>query len=142
MPKDVVKDRARLNERGHEVLDDKPVSLPLRFQRGENITQQVQRLVAGEMSRLAEARGFETFEDANDFDVGDDYDPRSQHEVDEMQEDNYDQDREQYYESKRNPQRPLRAPETPEGRNPETEGALQQSGSSAEERGKGTSAGQ
>lgn len=71
---------------GHEILDNSPVAIPLRFKRVDNITQKVQDLVAKEFSRLAEKQGYETFEEADDFDCGDDYDPRSPYELDQEQE--------------------------------------------------------
>lgn len=134
--------KSRLDERGHEILDDTPVSLPLRFRRGENITQQVQRLVAGELSRMAENAGYESFEEANDFDVGDDYDPKSEHEIDTMQEDNYEQDRERYYEAKRNKGRPSRAPEAPQTGDREPEKDIQRGRSETEGGRTGTDDGQ
>lgn len=79
----------RLNNKGQEVLDDTPVTLPLRFQRGENIADRVRDLVEKELSRRAEHAGYESVDEANDFDVGDDYDPRSDHEVDEDAEAEY-----------------------------------------------------
>jgi hypothetical protein len=76
---------AILDERGHENLSDTPVALPLRFQRPQNILDRVRALVAHEMSRLAEAQGFETFEEADDFDVDDDPDLKSPYELTEDQ---------------------------------------------------------
>lgn len=73
-----------LDEKGREVLDKTPVTLPVRYQRGENITDRVQKLVAETLSRRMAEAGLESLEDANDFYVeGDDYFPSSQHEVDE-----------------------------------------------------------
>lgn len=78
------KGRPRLDERGAEVLDDTPVTLPVRYQRGENITERVQRMVEETISRRAGQMGLETADEANDFYVeGDDYFPSSEHEVDE-----------------------------------------------------------
>jgi len=80
-------DQARLNDKGQEVLDDTPVTLPVRYQRGENITDRVQRMVEETLSRRAAMQGLETVDDANDFYVeGDDYFPSSDHEVDEYAE--------------------------------------------------------
>lgn len=75
--------KPRLNEAGQEVLDETPVTLPVRFRRGENITDRVRMMVEAEISRRAAHDGYETIDEANDFDVGDDYDPSSDHEVDE-----------------------------------------------------------
>lgn len=76
---------SRLNADGHEILDNSPVAIPLRFKRQENLSEEVRRLVQGELSRLADARGYESFDEADDFDVGDDYDPHSPYELDEEQ---------------------------------------------------------
>lgn len=70
---------------GHEILDNSPVAIPVRFRRVDNITQKVQELVAQEFSRLAEQQGYESFEEADDFEVGDDYEVRSPYELDEEQ---------------------------------------------------------
>lgn len=81
-----VETRSRLNADGHEILDNSPVAIPVKFKRVDAITQKVAELVQGEFSRLAEKEGYETFEDADDFDVGDDYDPHSPYELNEEQE--------------------------------------------------------
>jgi len=65
-----------LNENGHEILDDTPISLPLRFNRPPSKLDDL-RAMLKIVSREAEHAGQETFEEADDFDVGDDYDPRS-----------------------------------------------------------------
>lgn len=83
---DDVETRSRLNADGHEILDNSPVAIPVKFKRVDAITQKVADLVRGEFSRLAEKEGYETFEDADDFDVGDDYDPHSPYELNEEQE--------------------------------------------------------
>lgn len=67
----------RLDEHGHEVPDPTPLVLPSGFRRPETLAEQVARLVRGAMSRRAEEEGFETFEDSEDFDVDDDFDPRT-----------------------------------------------------------------
>ena len=65
-----------LNERGHEVLDDTPVTIPLRWSRPPSKLDEI-RAHLKIISREAAQNGDETFEEADDFDVGDDYDPRS-----------------------------------------------------------------
>jgi len=65
-----------LNENGHEILDDTPISLPLRFNRPPSKLDDL-RAMLKIVSREAQHAGQETFEEADDFDVGDDYDPRS-----------------------------------------------------------------
>lgn len=63
---------AKLNERGHEVLDSTPLRLPIGFKRPETLAEQVQRLVRTHLSQVAEAEGYETFEEADDFDIPED----------------------------------------------------------------------
>lgn len=71
----------KLNDKGEEVLDNTPVAIPVRFQRVDSLTEQIRRVIREEASRRAEAAGFETFEEADDFYIEDDYDPRSPHEL-------------------------------------------------------------
>lgn len=71
---------AELDKNGHEILDDTPVAIPLRLTRPPTIVDQVRRLVRGAMSDLAQSQGNESFEEADDFDIGDDYEPDSPYE--------------------------------------------------------------
>lgn len=57
---------------GHEILDPRPMALPVGFQRPPTLAEQVARLVRGHMSDMAAADGFETFEDADDFELDED----------------------------------------------------------------------
>lgn len=77
-----------LNERGHEVPDATPVAMPVGFRKPESLQDQIQRLVRNELSARAASQGMETFEEADDFDVGDDDGDnfRSKHELDDEQE--------------------------------------------------------
>lgn len=77
-----------LNERGHEVPDPTPVARPVRWSPPETLVEQIRRFVRNEFSQQAAAGGFETFEEADDFDVDDDHpDPQSQWELTADQED-------------------------------------------------------
>lgn len=68
----------RLTEDGQEILDPTPVAPPVGFVRQPSLAEQIRQMVRSEKLALeAEAAGFETFEEADDFNVGDDYDPRS-----------------------------------------------------------------
>lgn len=75
----------RLTDDGQEIPSDEKVAIPVRFTRADTLSEQVRRLVAGELSGLASSQGYESFDEADDFDVGDDYDPRSVHELDDEQ---------------------------------------------------------
>ena len=70
-----------LGPRGSENNDGKPISAPLNFKRPQTLQEQIQRLVRDAVSREAAANDFETFEEADDFDVGDDFDPQSPYEM-------------------------------------------------------------
>lgn len=66
---------------GREIPDPTPLRVPGGFKRPETLQEQVARLVRGAISREAEEAGFETFDEAEDFDVEDDFDPRTPFEV-------------------------------------------------------------
>lgn len=71
----------RLDEFGQEIPDPRPVRIPAGFRRPETLAEQVQRLVRTHISRDAEQNGMETWEEANDFDVDDDFDPSTPYET-------------------------------------------------------------
>lgn len=96
-PSNEVEKKPTLTESGAEILDDTPVSIPMRIVRGQYHTEQIQRLVALELSRQAGLQEFETWEESNDFDVGDDYEPTSPWEEDIDSEDRYQEDRRLFY---------------------------------------------
>jgi len=75
-----------LDDNGHEVPDRTPRSIPVRFKRQTSLIEDVQRFVREELSRQADAQGVESFDEADDFDVGEDYEPRSPYELDEENE--------------------------------------------------------
>lgn len=78
--------RAKFDQAGREIPDQTPVDIPVGFERPESLHDQIKRLIRTELSAQADAAGLETFEEADDFDVGDDDDPRSPHELDDDQE--------------------------------------------------------
>lgn len=71
-----------------EFLDDTPVAIPVRITRPPTRFDEIRSLVRGTMSQVAQEQGFESFEEANDFDVGEDYDPQSPWEIPQDHEDN------------------------------------------------------
>lgn len=75
-----------LDEKGSEIPDPTPLELPLNWTRPPSINDIVRQMVRNEISEAARSVGVETFEEADDFDVGDDYDPKSPWEM------NYDQE--------------------------------------------------
>lgn len=63
------------------IPDPTPIAPPLGYIKQPSITERIRDMVRSEHLRAAaEAAGAETFEEANDFDVGDDYDPNSPYE--------------------------------------------------------------
>lgn len=76
-----------LNERGHEVLDSTPMARPIHFRPPPSLQDQIKAMVRRELSDRAASLGAETFEEADDFDIGDDYDPSSPWELTADQED-------------------------------------------------------
>lgn len=61
---------ASLTDRGHEILDETPVQLPVNFRRPEPLHVRIQRMILEEIAKNHE--GFESFKDAEDFDVEED----------------------------------------------------------------------
>lgn len=70
-----------LDKNGHEIPDPQPIAIPAGFKRPETLAEQVQRLVRTQVSQLAQARGAETFEESEDFDVDDELDPHTPYET-------------------------------------------------------------
>lgn len=68
----------------HEYPDPTPVEMPLGFKRPPTLQEEIQRIVRIQLSQQAQAEGFETFEEANDFEMDEDPDPLSPYEVSEM----------------------------------------------------------
>ena len=70
-----------LNSNGHELVDDTPMSPPIGYRPTPSMIDHIRNMVRSELLRReAEEAGFETFEEADDFEVGDDYDPTSPYE--------------------------------------------------------------
>lgn len=72
--------KAQLDEFGREVLDQTPRAVPVKFQTRTH-AEQMREIIRQELSRYAESQAQETFEEADDFDIGDDYDPSSPYEM-------------------------------------------------------------
>lgn len=79
--------RAKLDDRGHELVSDKPVALPVGFERPPSIHEQIRQAIRQErFNQHIAQQGLETEEEANDFDImdDDDFDSVSPYEVMEM----------------------------------------------------------
>lgn len=74
--------KAMLDEQGHEVVSNVPEAPPLGWKRQPTMVDHIREMVRSERLRQeAEAAGAETFEEAEDFDVGDDLDLSSPYEA-------------------------------------------------------------
>lgn len=90
--------KSKLDERGHEVPDSKPLHAALKVRRAPTQLEQLKQLIRSqEFAR--EFEGQESFDEADDFDVGDDFDPSSPYE--EHFEGEFDYYREQRLEARR-----------------------------------------
>lgn len=90
--------KSKLNEKGHEVPDSKPLHAALKIRRAPTQFEQMKQLIRSqEFAR--EFEGHESFEEADDFDVGDDFDPSSPYE--EMFEGEYEYNRQQRLEAQK-----------------------------------------
>jgi len=74
-------------KRRFEPFDDTPVEWPLGVRAPESLEQKIARMVRTSVSMHAQGQGFESFDEADDFEVDDDGDePESVHELDDDQE--------------------------------------------------------
>lgn len=66
----------------HETPDSTPLALPVRFRHPPTLEDRMRALIRSEaLQREAEQAGYETFEEADDFEIGDDFDPSSPYEL-------------------------------------------------------------
>lgn len=64
-----------------ETLDPTPLEIPVKFHRPPTLQEQMRRYTINSLNAMAQTTGHETFEDANDFEIGESYDPASPHEL-------------------------------------------------------------
>ena len=62
---------ATLDKEGREWLDQTPVEIPIPFTRPEPIHLRLRRIVEQYHQEMRDANEYESFQDADDFDVGD-----------------------------------------------------------------------
>lgn len=68
----------RQNVAGQELPDPTPMAPPVGYNKQPSLSERIRDMVRSEHLRhAAETAGAETFEEADDFDVGDEYDPHS-----------------------------------------------------------------
>lgn len=74
--------KSELDEKGREKVDGVPLAPPIGYRKEVSQTERIRNMIRSEHLRMAaELAGKETFEEADDFDVGDDLDPSSPYEV-------------------------------------------------------------
>lgn len=67
-----------LDKFGREMPSPLPIAPPIGYKKSKSLAEQIREMVLSEKLKMeAMAAGHETFEEADDFDVDDDYDPRS-----------------------------------------------------------------
>lgn len=67
---------------GRQMVSPLPIAPPVGYKKHPTIAEQIRTMVRSErLAQEAAAAGFETFDEADDFEVGDDYDPTSPYEV-------------------------------------------------------------
>lgn len=72
-----------LDQEGREILDTTPIAPPVGFMEQPSMFDIVREMVRSERFKAQmEAEGLETFEEADDFDVDDDFDPSTPYEND------------------------------------------------------------
>lgn len=77
-PKSYKSNLGRLDERGRELLDGRPMEPPVGYNPQPSLMEKIRKMVYdAQIQRDLAKAGVETFDEANDFDVGDDYDPTS-----------------------------------------------------------------
>lgn len=70
-----------LDEHGREIADSTPMAPPVGYKKQPSMIENIRALVRSETLRQAAvAAGADTFEEADDLDVGDDFDPQSPYE--------------------------------------------------------------
>jgi hypothetical protein len=75
---------------GREVLDSVPLNANLNLNKPESITAMIKRLVKTHVSVLQESEGYESFEEAMDFDTGEDAELKTAYDIDEYLDSGYD----------------------------------------------------
>lgn len=71
----------RMTHDGQEIPDPRPMAPPVGYKKQPSMADYVRDAIRShKLAEEAQELGYETFEDANDFDVGDDFEPDSPYE--------------------------------------------------------------
>lgn len=89
-----------LKKTRHEQPDPVPAALPIGFKHPPTLAEQIRRMVRQQLDDYATQNGSETFEEADDFDVGDDVDPSSPYEEDPNKEETLEREFHAHYKNK------------------------------------------
>lgn len=74
-------DRSALDDKGREVVDGIPLAPPVGYRAEMSQSERIRQMIQSEHLRMAaEMQGMESFQQADDFNVDDDYDPSSPYE--------------------------------------------------------------
>lgn len=72
----------RYDGSGHELVSPLPMAPPVGYKKTPSLSDQIREMVRSErLAQAAAEQGFETFEEADDFEIGD-FDPSSPYEID------------------------------------------------------------
>lgn len=67
-----------LDDKGREMPSGVPMAPPIGYRKQPSLHEQIREMIRGEKLRMeAEAAGYETFEEADDFSLGDDDEPQT-----------------------------------------------------------------
>lgn len=77
---------AEYDKFGREIPDDTPVEMPLGWKRPQPLIERIREIIRVEMSQQGVDQGFESFEEADDFETGEEDDLVSKYEMTDMQE--------------------------------------------------------
>lgn len=67
-----MKATAKYNKEGQEVMDPTPLAVPVGFKKPLSLQEQIKRMIRTSISQDARDKGYESFEEASDFDIPDD----------------------------------------------------------------------
>lgn len=83
IPVELSRSKTQLTEGGLERPNPRPIAPPPGYKKAPSLSEQMRNMIRNEQSLRAQEMGFETWEEADDFDMADDpLDPRSPYEVD------------------------------------------------------------